>query len=62
MKSKGHIAIQDTEFGSFEWFEQSGQVFKASVKNPLDLLGYRQGARWECSRKHFDRYKDTLLG
>lgn len=57
--SKGHVDWLDG--GSREAFEQGGEVFFAPSSNPIDIHGYRQGARWECSRTHWDRYFDAVF-
>lgn len=56
--SVGHVAVLDG--GSREAFEQCGEIFISPADRPLDIHGRRQGARWECSRAHWDRYYDTL--
>jgi len=74
-KSKGHICFAQTAINEFcfdyvEFFERLGesplldyelQVFRAPVTNVIMPDGYRCG-RWECSRKHFDQYKNVILG
>lgn len=57
--SRGHIAWLDG--GAREAFEQSGEVFIAPADRPIDIHGYRQGARWECSRSHWNRYYDAVF-
>ncbi len=57
-KSKGHLAWLDD--GQREAYEQDGEIYIASVHNAIDVDGYRHG-RWECSRKHWDRYYDTVF-
>ena len=44
--SKGHLAT----IGGFEYFEAGAEVYRAPVDCPLDIHGYRQGARFECYR------------
>lgn len=39
--------------GKYEYFERDGKVFKAPVDAPLDMDGYRNGARWEGSLEHW---------
>jgi hypothetical protein len=43
-KSIGHLAF----FGEFEYFVNGREIFRASVSNPIDTKGFRQGARFEC--------------
>ena len=43
-----------------EYFERDGQVYRAPRYCPLDVDGYRQGARWECTRAHWDRFFATV--
>lgn len=60
-KSAGHICFA----GSFEFLEESGEVFRAPKGAPLaDMNGGkpRRHGRWECSRAHFDRYHDVIVG
>lgn len=46
VKSKGHIAF----IGPFEYFTiETGDVYRAPIENPLDIYGFRQGARFECT-------------
>lgn len=58
-ESKGHVAWLDD--GTREAFEQSGEVFIAPSDRPLDIHGFRQGARWECSRAHWNRYFNQIF-
>jgi hypothetical protein len=53
-KSPGHITFS----GDFEFYEDArGEVYRAPLSNAFDCLtGYRIG-RWECSRAHFDRFR-----
>ena len=53
--SRGHIGTR--RIYGLEFYEQEGNVYAAPIVNPLDLEGYRQGGRWECTREHFDRYR-----
>jgi hypothetical protein len=55
-KSQGHITFTATA----ELYEQDGEVYKAPLSNAFDLDGRRHG-RWECSRSHFDRYRDVII-
>lgn len=57
--SRGHLALLD--HGTQEAFEECGEVFLAPTDRPLDIQGRRQGARWVCSRSHWDRHFDTLF-
>ena len=44
--SKGHIEI----IGRFEYFYgANGDLFRAPADSPLDVWGYRMGARFESS-------------
>lgn len=43
-QSKGHIAI----IGEREYFEREGVLYSAYADRPLDIWGYRLGARFEC--------------
>jgi hypothetical protein len=52
-KSNGHILFS----GEWEYFTVNGQVYRANVNNPIDIQGYRQGARWECSLPQWEQYR-----
>ena len=43
-RSKGHVAF----VGQWEFIRADGVLYQAPRANPLDLDGYRQGARFEC--------------
>jgi hypothetical protein len=53
--SAGHIGFA----GRWEYFEADGEVYRADSSNPIQSVEpfVRQGARWECSRSHFDTYR-----
>jgi hypothetical protein len=36
-------------------------VFIAPANAPLDIDGNPMGSRWECSKTHFDRYRETVF-
>ena len=58
-KSAGHILFH----GDFEFFERGGEVYRAPISAPLaDFTNKSRHGRWECSRPHFDRYQDVILG
>ncbi len=62
-KSEGHIAWMRSSHSNgahYEIYEQGGNVYLASVSNAFDLNGYRHG-RWECTRTHFDRFREQYL-
>lgn len=43
--SKGHVEY----IGPWEYLRgDDGNLYRAPKSNPLDIHGYRQGARWEC--------------
>jgi hypothetical protein len=44
MDSKGHLFYA----GNFELFTNGKDIFKAPKDCPVDIYGYRQGARFEC--------------
>lgn len=57
-KSQGHIEFA----GQFEFFQRAdGGVYRAKVSDPIMTDGCRFG-RWECSRPHFDRFRDVIVG
>jgi hypothetical protein len=58
-KSAGHIAF--AYGGTVEYFERSGEVYRAPMDNVLDVDGYRHG-RWECSRGRWDRMPAEFFG
>jgi hypothetical protein len=44
-RSKNHIAfINNREY----FLDEQGNLYKAPADNPLDIQGYRQGARFEA--------------
>ena len=43
-ESKGHAET----IGRFEYFFRDGELYRAPADCPLDIWGYRQGARFEC--------------
>ena len=59
--TKGHIGFSELDGQAYEWVEKDdGQVYRCSMSNVVDVVtGYRQG-RWECSREHFDRYRNEV--
>jgi len=56
-RSNGHICFAFG--GAVEFYEQAGEVFRAPIRNAFDVEGRRAG-RWECSREHFDRYREVI--
>lgn len=54
--SKGTLGI----FGEFEYFHYDGEVFRASIHNPIGVNGYRQGARFECRLNHWNERNAML--
>ena len=58
-RSKGHIGFYGgtNYIVAYELFEHEGQVYRAPAANPVALNGLRCGARWQCSRSHFDRHR-----
>jgi hypothetical protein len=58
-RSKGHIGFYGghSHVVAYELFEHEGQVYRAPAANPVALNGLRCGARWQCSRSHFDRHR-----
>lgn len=64
-KSAGHLGWIESAASrdlALEVYEQEGQVYIANAANPLDVWGFRQGGRWECSRSHWDRNVDHDFG
>jgi len=58
-QSNGHLCFA---FDSkVEFYERQGEVYRASSLNPVLSDGYRPG-RWECSRDHFDRFREVIVG
>lgn len=39
-----------------EYYVRAGNVYRAPMANPIDVFGYRQGARWEADIAHFSQY------
>lgn len=50
-RSHGHLFNSE----HCEYYAQNGEIYAAPLGNPLDLDGYRQGGRWECSDTEFRR-------
>jgi hypothetical protein len=46
--SKGHVDV----IGKLEYFFFNDQLYRAPFSNPLDLNGYRLGARWQCPKRY----------
>ena len=61
-QSVGHLLFLDREHDAagWEYYAREDQVYRASRANPLDVSGYRQGGRWECSLTQWDRRKEIL--
>lgn len=53
-QSRGHLAF----VGRWEYFRIGNEVYRAATDYPLDVLGYRQGARFEC----FAHMADMMIG
>ena len=64
INSKNHICwTQHTKDGltfNTEFFVRNGEVLRAPISNAVMPDGYRAG-RWECSKEHFDKFKDVIL-
>lgn len=58
-KSEGHICFAFD--GKVEFYESTGEVYRAQTHHAFQTNG-RRYARWECSRAHFDRYRDVITG
>ena len=58
-KSVGHICFAFED--KVEFYAHDGEVYRANTDNPLQTDGRRHG-RWECSREHFDRFRDVIVG
>lgn len=48
MDSKGHLFNTD----KFEFFKSGDIVYRAPIDCPIDINGYRMGARFECYEHH----------
>jgi len=56
-KSKGHIVTVNGK----EYFDRGGEVYRAPLSSVIMPDGYRSG-RWECSRSHFDTFREFVTG
>jgi len=68
---EGMKPAEDEEFtkplaigNGFEYWEQAGEVYRTPIGNRgyANKNGVPSNARWECSKAHFDRFRDVLLG
>jgi len=57
-QSVGHIAF----VGTVEYYELEGQVYRAPLDAVFDVRTGARIGRWECSREHFDRFREVILG
>ena len=56
-KSEGHIAFSETR----EFFHgPDGTLYQSELTYPIDIYGYRQGARFECMPRQ-DGHSKYLL-
>jgi hypothetical protein len=58
-RSEGHLGW--SRDGSWEYWEHNGEVYRAPVGNAFDVRTGRRLGRWECSKKMWDRYFDTVF-
>jgi hypothetical protein len=42
------------------WYIE-GNIYRSKNNAVLDIYGYPQDRRWECSHKHWMIYKDTVF-
>jgi hypothetical protein len=49
---QGHVAL----IAGLEYFFVGDQLYRARFSNPLDIDGYRNGARWQCPRHMAESY------
>lgn len=56
-KSNGHIGFSADN--KVEFYELDGEVFRAPVNAVVDVHTGARIGRWECSRKHFDEYREV---
>jgi len=47
--------------GEIDFWYIEGDVYRCSSKSVIDIYGYPQDRRWECSYKHYLTYKDTVF-
>lgn len=57
--TRGHLV---TCCGGVEFFALGDDVFRARQSSPLDVNGYRMGARWEAPRWWWDAHGATIVG
>ena len=56
--SKGHVMF----VGDFEYLiGESGCLFRAPASSPLDIHGYRMGARFECMPRPIETFKKYIV-
>lgn len=59
-KSVGHLTFAFD--GAIEFYEQDGEVYRATVYNGSFGPDGRRHGRWECTIGHYNRYKSVMMG
>lgn len=57
------IATTNTEHGKVSYWMHSENVYRLNEYEPVqyDVYGVPLGARWECSKAHFDAWRKVLI-
>ena len=51
IKSKGHLEF----IGEWEYFTYKGDLYRAKISNDLTINGYRNGARFVCTKATIEK-------
>ena len=56
----GNIRLVGTSAEGTEFYQIGGEVFRVGKGWVPDAHGVPMGLRWECSRSHFDRHRESV--
>ncbi len=55
-----HCLVGASDDGSVEFHQVDDEVYRVGKGWVADVHGLPMGMRWECSRGHFDRYRESV--
>ena len=56
-------ACSDGSMGQVSYWQHGDNIYRLNEYEPVqfDIYGLPLGARWECSRDHFDAWRNVLV-